>query len=100
MVLKDFVPLQYRRLVVKDESKPLKKVRGDKGLDSRVSQLLPVVEEKDPYQEQKTESARLRLQEIYQLHDPDKLKDIDFLLEKYKGKEDKLVHVVEKKWEA
>lgn len=100
-VVKEQAPLQYRRLIVKESNKGNSKVRGDKGLDSRVPQLLPVLEEKekDPYQEQVTENARLRLQEIYKKHEPEKLKDVDFLLEKYKGKEDKLVQVIEKKWE-
>jgi len=46
--VKDFAPLQYRRLFVEEgDGNRGKKVRGDKGLDSRVPQLLPIVDEED-----------------------------------------------------
>jgi len=38
---------------------------------------------------------RIRLQEFYRVHNPDKLKNVDVLLEKFKGKEDKLLKRIE-----
>src|SRR5437667_3257378 len=43
---------------------------------------------------------RAALVEFYQKHNPEKLKDIDLLLTKYKGREEELLHALRVKYGA
>lgn len=44
-------------------------------------------------------SAREKLRKFYEVHNPEKLSDIDFLLEKYEGREDVLFRKLQRKYE-
>jgi len=92
-VLVNIVPVEYRRYVAEklDDGVPEQKP---------VAPLEPVAEGDDMYQEMIRGATRIELTEIYTSFAPDKVKDIPKLMEKYAGKEEKLLKVVERKYNA
>ncbi|KAJ8610684.1 hypothetical protein CTAYLR_005667 [Chrysophaeum taylorii] len=53
--------------------------------------------EQQQQQQQQQQQRRRRLEEIFQRHDPDKLAKVEGLLRKYVGREDRLLHLVERR---
>lgn len=68
------------------------------GSSQPIMALGNIQEEEDPYLRAQQESTRLELEEIYRKHNPEKLGDLDRLLAKYVGKEDKLLKTVRRKY--
>jgi hypothetical protein len=79
-ILRAEIPRQYRRYVCEDGA-----TRYVPSFDSIATASL-------------RESTRLKLLEIYTEYAPEKVTEIDFLLEKYAGKERQLLESVCRKW--